>query len=229
MDLGGYPVIVSDTAGLHTTDDIVEKEGVARALNAAENADAALIIIDATKAINEIYESNFTYETFLKNHLKHLNIDLEKNNWLNDKNFLILFNKIDLLNDLQIEEIKKKIPLSNYFLISILNDIGVNNVIDSLKNVCKVLCGDGLSENPTLTDARHRTHIGNSLNHLEVILGINQLDGFDYDSDLLNSEKNLVYAAYHLQLAAEEIGYVIGKITNDDILGCIFSSFCIGK
>jgi tRNA modification GTPase len=48
LDLGGYPVIVADTAGLRETSDAVETEGVRRALARAEAADAVLLLLDTT-------------------------------------------------------------------------------------------------------------------------------------------------------------------------------------
>jgi tRNA modification GTPase len=48
LDLGGYPVIVADTAGLRETADQIEVEGVRRALARAEAADAVLLLLDAT-------------------------------------------------------------------------------------------------------------------------------------------------------------------------------------
>jgi tRNA modification GTPase len=46
MDLGGYPVILADTAGLRETDDEIEREGVTRAIARAERADLTLVVID---------------------------------------------------------------------------------------------------------------------------------------------------------------------------------------
>jgi len=50
LDLGGYPVIVADTAGLRETADHIEAEGVRRALVRAEAADAVLLLRDAASA-----------------------------------------------------------------------------------------------------------------------------------------------------------------------------------
>ena len=46
MNIAGYPVIVSDTAGLRETDDLVEKEGVLRAQQCASEADICVIMMD---------------------------------------------------------------------------------------------------------------------------------------------------------------------------------------
>jgi tRNA modification GTPase len=48
LDLGGYPVIVADTAGLRASADAIESEGVRRALERAESADAVLLLLDAS-------------------------------------------------------------------------------------------------------------------------------------------------------------------------------------
>jgi tRNA modification GTPase len=48
LDLGGYPVIVADTAGLRASGDAIESEGVRRALARAETADAVLLLLDAS-------------------------------------------------------------------------------------------------------------------------------------------------------------------------------------
>jgi tRNA modification GTPase len=53
LNLGGYPVIVMDTAGLRETEDTVESIGVARAKDRAKNADIIVALFDATKARDE--------------------------------------------------------------------------------------------------------------------------------------------------------------------------------
>ncbi|MEO3434911.1 tRNA uridine-5-carboxymethylaminomethyl(34) synthesis GTPase MnmE [Inquilinus sp. CAU 1745] len=51
LDLGGYPVILADTAGLRETSDAIEDEGVRRALHRAEAADLKLILVDARESL----------------------------------------------------------------------------------------------------------------------------------------------------------------------------------
>ena len=50
MDLGGYPVILADTAGLRDTSEIIEAEGVRRARARAESADLVLLLLDGSAA-----------------------------------------------------------------------------------------------------------------------------------------------------------------------------------
>src|SRR6185437_11466427 len=49
LDLGGYPVLLADTAGLRQSADEIEQEGVRRALARAEAADLRLVMVDATQ------------------------------------------------------------------------------------------------------------------------------------------------------------------------------------
>jgi tRNA modification GTPase len=58
LDLGGYPVIVADTAGIRESEDAIESEGVRRALARAKNADIALLLVDASaeKALDGLPE-----------------------------------------------------------------------------------------------------------------------------------------------------------------------------
>ena len=49
LDLGGYPVILADTAGLREAADAVEEEGVRRARARAAHADLKLAVLDATR------------------------------------------------------------------------------------------------------------------------------------------------------------------------------------
>lgn len=49
LDLKGFPVILSDTAGLRAPADAAEEEGVRRALERAENADIRILVVDGTK------------------------------------------------------------------------------------------------------------------------------------------------------------------------------------
>ncbi len=53
IDIGGWPVIISDTAGLRETSDSVESEGVRRALEIARNVELRLVVFDGTTAIDD--------------------------------------------------------------------------------------------------------------------------------------------------------------------------------
>src|SRR6266436_5580784 len=54
IDLGGYPVVIADTAGLRDSDDAVEQEGLRRALRRAEEAEIRLFVFDARRPVEAV-------------------------------------------------------------------------------------------------------------------------------------------------------------------------------
>lgn len=67
LDIAGYPVIISDTAGIRETDDFVEKEGVQRSYQKAEEADLILHILDATDKTPESLDAFTKKKWLIKN------------------------------------------------------------------------------------------------------------------------------------------------------------------
>ncbi len=130
LDIGGYPIILADTAGLRHTDDNVEKEGIERAIRAARNADIKLIMLDV-RDINKI---------------SHLLLELI------DENSIILVNKIDLA-DAGITEIygHKIVP------ISLKKALGMDKLLDAIIEKSENLAGVG--NNTMITRERHRSEI----------------------------------------------------------------------
>jgi tRNA modification GTPase len=53
LDIGGFPVVLGDTAGIRNTPDLIEKEGIERAAQATQNADVVLFVLDGSTAASE--------------------------------------------------------------------------------------------------------------------------------------------------------------------------------
>lgn len=99
VNIGGYPVLLSDTAGLRETDDLIEKEGVKRANERIETADILVLVIDSFKYCKKIQDNNQIKE-FLTNHMKSLMIENQKiSDFIKDKKLIVVFNKIDLVKE----------------------------------------------------------------------------------------------------------------------------------
>lgn len=73
LNIGGYPVLLSDTAGLHDTSDMVEKEGVRRALARSEQADIIILVLEAPKFC-KTWNRNVSFTKFITNHLLEIGI-----------------------------------------------------------------------------------------------------------------------------------------------------------
>ena len=150
LNIDGYPVVVSDTAGIRDSKNEIEKKGIKLALDKAENADLKLIIIDA-KSID------------FKGVLKQLM----------DENAILVVNKSDLLK----KDLSSEIKNFEHVLISVKNNLNIENLIlkikDKLKN--KFITNKDI----LITRERHRQHLEQSLNYLKNFEEKNEAEDFD--------------------------------------------------
>ena len=150
LNIDGYSVIISDTAGIRDSKDEIEKKGIRLSLKKAENADLKLVVVDAK------------------------NVDLR--GYLNDllkNNAILVVNKSDLINKKLDAEISKLNPV----LISLKNNTNINMLISRIKNSLK---NKFISEEDILiTRERHRQHLLQCVDYLEEFLLKNEKKDFD--------------------------------------------------
>ena len=187
LNIDGYPVIISDTAGIRDSKDEIEKKGIRLSLKKAENADLKLVVVDA-KSID--------LSPFLN--------DLLKNN------AILVINKSDLLK----EKLDPQILKINHVLISLKDNLNIENLILKIKNNLKKKFIT--EEDILITRERHRQHLVQCVDHLKNFLDKNDKKDFDK-------------AAEDLRLATRHLGMIVGKVDVEEILGSIFNDFCIGK
>ncbi|MDA9153010.1 tRNA uridine-5-carboxymethylaminomethyl(34) synthesis GTPase MnmE [Candidatus Pelagibacter sp.] len=187
LNIDGYPVIVSDTAGIRDSKNEIEKKGIKLSLNRAEEADLKLVVVDA---------KNLDFTDVLKGLL--------------DQNAILVINKSDLLKGDIDPEIKKL----NHVLISIKENLNIDELILKIKNNLKnkFITSDDI----LITRERHRQHLEQCLEHLKNFNKKNEVEDFDK-------------AAEDLRLATRHLGMIVGKVDVEEILGSIFNDFCIGK
>lgn len=189
-----------DTAGIRETEDIVESIGIQKAYEKAENAQLVIFLIDANKFINN--KDSFKSE-----------IETIKGRFPN-KRVLVIANKIDSLDITQRETIQSSIE--SILLLSAKQKIG----IDALQSELMSLVNTGaLSANETIvTNSRHFEALNLALGSISSVR-----DGIDANisSDLF---------AIDIRECLRHLGNITGEYDVDkDILGHIFSNFCIGK
>jgi len=187
LNIDGYPVIVSDTAGIRESKNEIEKKGIKLSLNRAEEADLKLVVVDA---------KNLDFTDILKGLL--------------DQNAILVINKSDLLDG----EIDPEIKKLNHVLISIKENLKIDELILKIKNNLKnkFITSDDI----LITRERHRQHLKQCLEHLKNFNKKNEVEDFDK-------------AAEDLRLATRHLGMIVGKVDVEEILGSIFNDFCIGK
>ena len=150
LNLDGYPVVVSDTAGIRESKNEIEKKGIKLALNRAEDADLKLIIVDA-KSVD--------FTSVLKE--------------LMDENAILVINKSDLIAGNINNELKKH----DHILVSIKNNLNLDKLILKIKKKLEnkfISYGDIL-----ITRERHRQHLEQCISHLKNFKNKNGSEDYD--------------------------------------------------
>ncbi|KAM9763194.1 5-taurinomethyluridine-[tRNA] synthase subunit GTPB3, mitochondrial isoform 1-T1 [Menidia menidia] len=212
VDIGGFPVLLSDTAGLRDSRDLVEQEGVRRARERMQQADLTLVVVDSAHLPSEVHKA----ADFL---LEHLRSVLSSPTQPETGRCLLVLNKTDLLPETQRKELDRELRgfrgLPPVCLISCQSNEGLKDFLTALQGSVKTLCGDPLSGAPTLTQARHRAHLQ------QCVAALAQYPRYR-DSDL-------ALAADGVRLALTSLGRITGRVGAEEILDIIFKDFCIGK
>ena len=201
INLQGITFRFIDTAGIRHTNDKVENMGIERTFSKIEQARIVLLLIDATKEINQF----LPYYTQVKEHISP------------DTRLLILLNKTDQADspDTLLSTIA---PLSSgEFILPISAKTGHNipHLVDQLVstvNMEALTSGDVIVSN-----TRHYEALTHARSAIErVIAGL--------DSHLSGE-----FVSQDIRECLHYLGEITGQITTDEVLGNIFKNFCIGK
>ncbi len=138
LNLDGYPVIISDTAGIRSSKNEIEKKGIKIALKRAEDADLRLVIVSV---------KNVGFTSVLKKFLT--------------KNAILVVNKSDLIK----VKINNKFKKYEHVLISIKKNSNLNKLITKIKS--KLKNKFTTTEDILITRERHRQNLINCVEHLE--------------------------------------------------------------
>ncbi len=176
LDLGGLPVILSDTAGLREPTDAVEAIGIERSQEAMANADLLLWLCDGTQASAGAPD---------------------------DGRMLIVASKLDMF---------PVVPTWADLGVSAKSGLGVQDLISRIQSVGLASVAGEMS---VVTNARQRGCIEAASRHAERLLAED------------NSALEIV--AEDLFRCSQALEELMGRIGTEDILGSVFSRFCMGK
>ena len=206
--------IVSEIAGTtrDTIEDIINIEGVQfRFIDTAGLRDTSnkIEIIGIQKALEKAEKAKvIIYLLDATADFKAQEKEIKKIKKLQNK-MIVVVNKTDL-NPNICKTLKKK----NYLFISAKNKDGIEDLTKTITSIIDI----NLSSDETIiSNSRHQEELSKTL--VEIIAVIEGLNN-DISGDLLAI--NIRQALYHL-------GLITGEVTTDDLLGNIFSKFCIGK
>jgi len=219
LQIEGMPVHITDTAGLRLSEDIVEQEGIRRAGEAVRQSDKILLVIDST-AVKTTIQQRVEIE---------LSLSLIPQLLLDEPGLfaktLVVFNKADLTPDARIGAGSVRVPkllraqegvpatLDTITLSAKLNE-GIEGLREALKNAIGF---NSMVEGAFVARERHLLSLKAAR---KLIASAEQcfVDAMPFE-----------LAAEDLRLAQNELGRITGQISSDDLLGEIFSNFCVGK
>jgi len=139
---------------------------------------------------------------------------------LQDEKLLVVFNKTDLLTDAQIRGLtdKEAVAINGKMRPAVAISATTGDGLDKLRDQLKQMVGLASGEEGSFS-ARER-HI-RALQAAQTFL--------NSASEQLSGAGNMELVAEDLRQAQNSLGEITGLVTSDDILGHIFSTFCLGK
>jgi len=192
-----------DTAGIRETKDVVESIGIQKTFEKIEQSQVILYLFESLKF--KVQSSEYI-------------IEIEKiKNQFPLKPLVVVINKIDLLSEAEILNIKKQLETLNVKLetISAKNKEG----IDALKKQLISFVNTGALRN-------NETIVTNTRHYDSLIKALEEIQKVQWGLDT-NVSADLM--AIDIRQALYYFGEITGQVTNDELLGNIFANFCIGK
>ena len=190
LEINGVPVTLLDTAGVRHSGDLVEAEGVRRAVEAARGASASLVVLDGS-------DPGWP-ET------------LDTLRAIAGPAHGVILNKRDLMDDKALAAADG----SGVITVSLVDGAGLGRVVACLRDL--VVPANRDEGSSLITRERHRTALQDTVAALEAALG----HDFAMSPELASED---------YRRAADSLGRITGQIDAEELLGSIFSSFCIGK
>ena len=190
IQINGIVLNIIDTAGIRKTDDVVESIGVKKSLDLIDDADLILYVLNNNEKLTEEEEEI-----------------LEK---IKDKNHIIIVNKVDLDNKLDLSKLTK------YIEMSIVNDKG----IDELRNrIVEMFNLEQLDSNDYtyLSSARAISLLNKAISSLNSV------------KEGINNKMPVDMVEIDLKQVWSILGEIIGETYSDELIDQLFSQFCLGK
>ncbi|HHD6868142.1 TPA: tRNA uridine-5-carboxymethylaminomethyl(34) synthesis GTPase MnmE [Staphylococcus aureus] len=196
VNVRGVPLRLVDTAGIRETEDIVEKIGVERSRKALSQADLILFVLNNNEALTQ---EDYTLYEVVKN-----------------EDVIVIVNKMDLEQNIDINEVKDMIGDTPLIQTSMLKQEG----IDELEIQIRDLFFGGEVQNQDMT------YVSNS-RHISLLKQARQT--IQDAIDVAESGVPMDMVQIDLTRTWEILGEIIGETASDELIDQLFSQFCLGK
>ena len=145
------------------------------------------------------------------------NDDFEVLREIKDRNAILVINKTDLGLSVSGDDVSDFISEQRVAKTSVKEGIGIEELKDTIQNI--LMSGKNYSKpgEIVLTELRHKSALEKSMDSLSAFL------------KTFKSGESPEFAALDLRVALNSLGEITGEVTTEDVLGRIFSKFCVGK
>lgn len=199
INIKGIPVKLIDTAGIHETEDTVEKIGIEKSKESFNQADLVVLILDASRNIEKE--------------------DMDIVEFVENRKCLVLLNKADLgfaFDGSVIEELKRKMPNAIFIKTAVKDSLGLKDIEEEIEKL--VYNGDiKQSGSIFVTNVRHSNLLVSAKSALDDAMGMIQMG------------EALEFVEIDVKRAWEFLGEIIGETASDSIIDEVFARFCLGK
>ncbi|MBR0476726.1 MAG: 50S ribosome-binding GTPase, partial [Treponema sp.] len=200
-DFEGIPARLFDTAGLRNTEDKIEAAGVELTKDLSSEADVILYLADSTKEFGKE------------------DIDFIKSR--KGRPVILVWNKCDCEGSTPLPT--NPLPGESDALwqkavcVSAKKGSGIADLVSAVKEILVNLAGKDSGMQAGLGSERQKESVAEALERVEHSLTVAK-EGYSMDAVVQDLEDSL-----------DSLGEVTGEVTPDDVLGSIFSHFCVGK
>lgn len=192
INLDGIPVKIIDTAGIRDTEDVVEKIGVERSKEKIYEADLIILVLDSSRKLDKEDEDIVNY--------------------IKDKKYMVLLNKVDLDTKIKDEEL---IRLNDVVKISARSGYGIDDLKNKIKDM--FFSGEVDTESLIISNSRHKQALYRALENCNIAK----------EKVKLNEYLDLI--SIYVTSAMKALGEITGAELEADLVNKIFSEFCVGK
>ncbi|MCL2339081.1 MAG: tRNA uridine-5-carboxymethylaminomethyl(34) synthesis GTPase MnmE [Proteobacteria bacterium] len=209
IDIDGYLVRLSDTAGLRDTTDAIEKIGIAKTNAEIENADLVIRVFPSCGGVDspQSGEDGVVYPSTKENEI-------------------IVFNKCDL-NKKPPRSLRDHPSIGGEYRVSAMTGAGISELLDTIKRrVHKMLDG---AESDVVVNARAKELLNVAADELKQSLDVGARRDAPDKRAAHEPPLQMDLFAEHIRAAADAIGRILGLIGVDEVADAVFGQLCLGK
>lgn len=196
VNVNGIPLKLIDTAGIRNAKDEIEKIGINKSREIAQNADLIIAIFDSSKELSKE--------------------DKEILKLIEGKKCIIILNKIDLNKVISPDNEEFKNFKDSIIEISALNNIGIDQLFYKITKLFE-LSEINVDNDLVITNLRHKNLITQAI------------ESIDKTKSTIQENMPLDIIAVYIKEILENLGSITGEYVTEEIIGEIFSKFCLGK